>query len=169
MSVDNNSSIVSQLLMQTMLNIKNDIKQNMENLQRNASNQSVKSLSVIVESDKVAYLEGLNTFFFMERGRKKGKIPHKFTDIIRQWIIDKGISVTPKDSKSGRGKYSSQERGIREMAGAIAYTIKHNGTLLHRTGRFDDIMTTSIEKETEHLGDRMLEFLESKFDIMITK
>lgn len=87
----------------------------------------------------------------MERGRKGGKVPKGFYGIIRQWIIDKGIVVTPIPAKTQRAILSPEERGLRSLAGAIAYKIMKEGTRLHRDGGYNDIYTSAVNDELKLL------------------
>ena len=72
-------------------------------------------------------------FETLQYGREGGKVPMGFQSIIKQWIIDKGITTNPIDYKripSARWqpKYTPAERGLLAAAGAIAEKIKKSGT-----------------------------------------
>jgi hypothetical protein len=72
-------------------------------------------------------------FETLQYGREGGKVPSGFNAIIRQWIIDKGISTTDipykrKPSANWQPKYTPHERGLLSAAGAIAEKIKKKGT-----------------------------------------
>lgn len=58
----------------------------------------------------------------LETGRKPGKVPKGFAEIIEDWMRDKGIFQTK----------TIAERGA--IASAIAWRIHKEGTKLHRTG-----------------------------------
>lgn len=126
--------IVRDLLEKTMKNIKTGIEQNMRRKRRNASGRSVGSLRYTIDGDLHAQLEGSKSFIWMERGRKKGKIPTGFWRIILQWIEDKGISTTDDEH---------------DAAYMIAQHIKTNGTGLN--GGFDDIYTSVCEDNVREL------------------
>lgn len=128
------------------------IKVNMDAYGRNASGRSVKSLNVKMVTYNHGWLEGLRSYWVMERGRKAGRVPKNFRDIIRQWILDKGISVRRVPYLTNRKhKYTEDERSLRILAGAIAYKIMTSGTRLHRQQGFDDIFTSAIDKELAEL------------------
>jgi len=129
--------IVRDLLEKTMQNIKAGIERNMTNLRRNASGESVRSLRYTIDGDLHAQLEGNISFLWMERGRKRGKIPIGFHKIILQWIHDKGLSVSDKRD--------------RDAAWLIAKHIRDNGTKLNREGGFDDIYTGVINTNVSEL------------------
>jgi hypothetical protein len=87
----------------------------------------------------------------VEQGRAGGAVPRNFTSIIRQWILDKGLtpSAIPykrKPSAKWQPKYTPEERGLRQMASAIAHTIEKSGTSLYRRGGRQDIFTNVIEE-----------------------
>ena len=75
-------------------NVRQKVAQAMADYGRNASGRSVGSLTVSVNGN-VGTLFGSKSFLAMERGRAGGKVPKGFVAIIKQWIIDKGISVAP--------------------------------------------------------------------------
>lgn len=148
---------VQEMLRRHLENVKAKVTQAMADNSRNASGRSVASLSVSV-SDNVGTLYGSKSFLVMERGKKPGKVPFGFRDIIKQWIIDKGISVTPIPSKRRDTKYTPHERGLNSLAGAIAFKIMKEGTKLHRDNGYNDIYTTAVREELAALGDEMVLF-----------
>ncbi len=141
---------VSEIIKRHLENVKANVAKQMEANHRNASGRSVASLVVEV-SGNVGTLYGSKSFLAMERGRKGGKVPRGFYDIIRQWIIDKGIAVRPIPAKTNRAILSPEERGLRSLAGAIAYKIMKEGTRLHRDGGYNDIYTSAVNYELKLL------------------
>lgn len=148
---------VQEMLAQHLENVKNKVIAAMEANSRNASGKSVASLQVVVSGD-VGTLYGSKSYLVMERGKKPGKVPYRFQDIIKQWIIDKGISVTPIPAKTKNVKYTPYERGLNSMAGAIAYKIMKEGTSLFRSGGYNDIYTTAVKEELEALANELVLF-----------
>lgn len=139
---------IQRIIQGTLERIRTQMKQNMSAMKRTTSGRSVASLQIVMKQNG-GTLYGSKSWFAMERGRKGGRVPKNFRDIIRQWIIDKGIQVTPlpyKQPSRGIG-LSPQERGLRSFAGAIAYTIMKKGSRLHRTGGFDNIYSSPIQNE----------------------
>lgn len=123
-----------------------------------ASGRTIASLRVEVEDDH-GTLFGRKAFGTLETGRGPGKVPRHFTDIIRQWILDKGIRITAipykrKETEKWRPKYTPQERGLRAMARAIAYKIQKDGTQLHREGGRDDIYSPEVRKAMDNIMNR---------------
>lgn len=148
---------IVQIIHDRIEKVRNDIIENMDALKRNASKRSIKSLRIVTVGDDRAILYGERSFLVMERGRKAGRVPRNFHAIIKQWIIDKGIRVRLIPYKTNRPhKYTVQERSLNMAAGAIAYNIMTSGTRLHRMQEFDDIFTSSIEKNLEELNNELI-------------
>lgn len=124
-----------------------------------ASGRTKASIKVEVTEDG-GILWGRFPFGTLETGRRAGRISHNFAGIIRQWIIDKGISVSPiqyirKPSERWKPKYTPQERGLMNMAGAIAQKIKKEGTRLYRENGRDDIYSPEIEKTVDNITKKI--------------
>ena len=79
-------------------------------------------------------------FIHAEKGRRAGRIPRNFVDIIQQWIEDKGVQVpqglTPK-----------------RFASAIAYKIKYYGSLRYRTQSPADVVQPVADEMIPRLND----------------
>lgn len=91
----------------------------------------------------------------VEKGRPAGPVPHGFHGIIKQWIVDKGLTVPQVPYKTERPhRYSVQERSLNIFAGQISHTIKEHGTRLYRNGGREDIYTQVLN---ERLGELMQE------------
>jgi hypothetical protein len=126
---------------------------------RNASGRTIQSLRVVAGDDGVA-LFGRSAFGTMETGRKAGKVPFGFRDIILQWMEDKGISGAPipyvrKPSAKWQPKYTPKERGDMSLAGAIAATIKKKGSKLHRDGGDNEIYSKEIPIALKQIRERL--------------
>lgn len=98
-----------------------------------ASSRSLKQFS----TDSEFTLFGAEHFKWMEVGRRAGKTPRNFRDIIIQWMKDKGI--TPR---------VNTEQGYRSAAFFIARKIRQQGTFLYRTRSFRDIFSSVINQES---------------------
>lgn len=99
---------------------------------------------------------GRGYFQSLELGRPAGRVPRGFAYIIRQWILDKGLSVRMipyqrQPSERWQPKYSVEERSLRAAAGAIAHNIATRGTRLYQQGGRSDIYTPVLEEETRRL------------------
>lgn len=127
-------------------------------LGQRASGRTERSLRVEVKDDH-GTLYGRQAFSVLETGRGPGRVPRRFEDIIRQWILDKGIAVTAipykrQVSENWRPKYTPQERGLRAMAGAIAYKIRTEGTRLHREGGTLDVYSSATRETIDKILNR---------------
>ena len=92
----------------------------------------------------------------MERGRGPGKVPYNFTQIIREWILNKGISFSGVPGKT-------QERKLTNLSWMIANSIMKKGTTLHRNSGYNDIFDTLIAKEMEKLADEAAGIIDTEF------
>lgn len=81
----------------------------------------------------------------LETGRKGGKVPYGFKNIIREWIVAKGLRF--KDDKQ-----------LDRWAAAIAWKIAREGTQLYRAGAPKDIFETPIAEFTQRLSERIAVF-----------
>ena len=127
-----------------------EMRENLAKTNPNASGRTSASLRVVM-TDTGGQIWGRRYFRGTEQGRAGGKVPHNFQSIIRQWILDKGLtpSAIPykrKPSANWSPKYTPDERGLRQMASAIAHTIAKSGTSLYRSGGRKDIFTNVIEE-----------------------
>lgn len=129
-----------------------------------ASGRTANSLHVEVNDD-AGTLYGRKAFGVLETGRKAGPVPKSFVGVIRQWIIDKGIPYKPipyvlVPSERWTPKYTPEERGLRSLAGAIAYKIRKEGTVLFRAGGRDDIYSQEIPKTIYSIMSRVFAVFE---------
>lgn len=79
-------------------------------------------------------------FFYAEHGRRAGKIPYNFVDILEEWVADKGIAVP-----SGLT--------ARKFASAIAWKIKRYGSLRYRTKSPADVVQPVADEMIPRLND----------------
>lgn len=123
-----------------------------------ASGQTIASLYVEERADGGALkFHGKMPFGVLETGRKPGRVPYGFRDIIYRWMQDKGVHATPIPYKRpGLHKYSEQERGDRSLAGAIAYVIAKSGTRLYRNGGRTDIYSNEIPVTVANIRSKIL-------------
>ena len=130
-----------------------------ENMKRNkqvVTGKTAQSLAVEVDEWGGRLMGNVPVIPTLETGRKAGRVPRGFASIIYQWMQDKGIHGDPIPYvRSGKHKYSAQERGDRSMAAAIAYTIKTKGSRLHRTGGRADVYSNEIPKTIARLQERL--------------
>ncbi len=124
------------------------IRNNIDTTGTTASGRTAKSMHVDLTGVGVA-LFSRPSFKGVEIGRPGGAIPQGFNAIIKQWIIDKPITVTQipykrKSSATWQPKYTVEERSLNAAAGAISVSIKEKGTKLFQSGGRDDIYSTEL-------------------------
>ena len=128
-----------------------EIRAQLEATGTNASMRTSDSLEVVMTKTGGQIL-AREYFQGVEMGRPAGKVPHGFQSIIKQWILDKKIQVTPVPYKTDRPhKYDERERSLNIAAGAIAHTIATSGTQLYRNGGRTDIFTEVINRNMQGL------------------
>ena len=74
----------------------------------------------------------------LEKGRKAGKTPKEFREIIERWAIAKGITFSSEADRS-------------RFAYFVAQKIRREGTKLYRSGGSIDIFSSAIEEMKETL------------------
>lgn len=150
---------ISYIVGEELEELKQRIIRNMQAAGAVATGKTIQSLSVETRADggKLIF-RGRMPFAVMETGRRGGKIPYGFTNIIYAWMQAKGVHAAPKPYKrEGLHKYASaQERGDYTMASAIAHTIAKSGTRLFREGGRDTIYSQEIPKSVSIIRESLL-------------
>ena len=136
---------VQKLLTLHLGNIKVGIAQRMASSGRSASGNSVASLDVEV-SDGEGVLSGGKQWETMQRGRGPGKVPSNFREVIKNWVMAKGISIQPKGKQT-------QEQAIESFSFLVTRNIMQKGTKLYRDKGYNDIYDTLLREEIEKLSD----------------
>ena len=109
----------------------------------NASGKTIASMKVTTTPDG-GQLTGRSYFGTLETGRRGGRIPRNFADIIYQWMQAKGVHAI-----------EGGERADRSLSWAIAKTIQKKGTLLYREGGRDTIYSKEIIKTIANINSRL--------------
>ena len=99
---------------------------------------------------------GRSFFAVLETGRKAGKVPKNFRQIIEKWATDKGLSFdTPAK--------------LRSFSYLVARKIAREGTKQYRTGRRTDVFTEAINETVtniqKQIGNDMLKEIVTINDI----
>jgi hypothetical protein len=146
---------IAQILSEELGTLKAAIVNNIRVTGQWASGRTAASMAVYV-SGNTGELVGRKAFGTLETGRKGGRVPRNFHDIIYQWMMDKGIHASPIPYKTDRPhKYSEQERGDRTMAYFISQTIRREGTRLYRDGGRDDVYSRAIPLTIQRINSRL--------------
>jgi len=148
-----------QIVKEELEQMANRIKNNIDAVGATASGKTAKSMRVD-GTDFGAILSTRPAFEGLEIGKAPGNVPKGFNAIIKQWIIDKGITITqiPYKRKASLGwtpKYSTQERSLNMAAGAIASSIEKTGTALFKEGGRDDVYSIELKITTDIIKKRL--------------
>lgn len=162
---------IQDLIYRALEEVRDEIKQNISSTGSTASGRTADSMEIEV-SGTTGRLTGRQAFWTLERGRGPGRIPGNMRDIIKQWALDKGISISPipyirQASDKWQPKYTEQERGLNAFAGAVAHNIANRGTQLYLDGGRDDIYTPAIERAIDKLANNVM--LEISTELWINK
>lgn len=122
-----------------------------------ASGRAMKSMHVETDVQK-GTLFGRAFFGVLETGRRAGRVPRGFDQIIYQWMQDKNVHASPLPYKGkGPHKYTDpQVRGDMAMASAIAWSIKKRGSSLFRKGGRADIYSNEIPQTIKRIERRLV-------------
>lgn len=150
---------VKNIVVDELTALKERIARNIVATGQNASGRTIASLE-IVDTDTSVSLLGRRYFKVLETGRRGGRVPYKFSTIIRQWMEDKGIKATPIPyiripSEKWQPKYTPQERGDMSLAGAIAHKIKTEGTKLFKDGGREDVYSSEIPQTVASIREKL--------------
>ena len=146
---------VSQILTEELGTLKATIINNIRATGQWASGKTAASMAVMV-SGSIGELVGRRAFGTLETGRRGGRVPRNFNNIIYDWMMAKGVHAEPIPYKTSRPhKYTEQERGDRTMAYFIAKTIRTMGTRLYRDGGRDDVYSRAIPVAIERINSRL--------------
>lgn len=143
------------LIAETLERVKARIVERMHVTDRYATGDTERSM-VIEQYVGGARLIGRPYMQSLELGREPGPVPYNMRDIIKRWIIAKGITPTQIPYKTSRQhKYSVEERSLNAMAGAIAHTIETKGTVLYRQGGEENVYTPVLDNELPVLKEKL--------------
>lgn len=117
------------------------IKQEQTAQGRSALGRTAQSLEIEVD-ERNGILYGNSAVNTLETGRKSGKVPGGFSQIIKEWMSDKGIFQAETESKKN------------SIAFLIARKISKEGTLLSRQGGNSGVLSKAITEERITLFER---------------
>lgn len=104
-----------------------------------ASGRTIASLRVEMGDDE-GTLFGRKAFGTLETGRRGGRVPKGFYQIILEWVKDKGISVEKPKT----------------FAWFVARKIAREGTMLYRQGGRADIYSNEIPQTIDSIESRIM-------------
>lgn len=135
------SVTANYIINEELLKLKDVTAANMQAQGLNASGKTSKSLEVVM-SDNGGALMGRSFFAVLETGRKAGKVPKNFRQIIEKWATDKGLTFeTPAK--------------LRSFSYLVARKIAAEGTKQYRTGRRTDVFTDAINETVTSIQNQL--------------
>ena len=132
---------VQNIIFEELEDLRKRIISNIDSSGRRASGRTSESMRTDVSENR-GVLFGRMAFGTLETGRKPGKVPAGFYQIIKQWVIDKGISF---DSQSERNSF----------AYLVSRKIAREGTQLYRRGADTDVYTAEVPETISRIKDRV--------------
>lgn len=159
------AAVVPRIILQEELEaLRLNIISNHTRAGQKASGRTAASLHVEVSEDG-GVLYGRKPFGTLETGRKAGRVPQNFQQIIIKWMADKGIKPAPIPYLTNRPhKYTPEQRGVLKMSYFVAKKIRETGTKLFRDGGRADIYSPEIEKTVRAIESRMLSLIKTKIE-----
>ncbi len=139
------------ILRRNLEQLKEDIIQRQKDNDEWASGKTAAGYEIGAEQSH-GWLSGYRYVPVLEHGRKPGKVPYGFNEIIQRWMEAKGIQ--PRDGET-----------IERAARSIAWVIKTKGTFLHRYGYEVDIFQTPIQTFLTNIQNELGKF----YTLEITK
>ena len=130
-----------QIVFEELQDLQTRIADNIVKKGRNASGRTIESMH-IDKGDKSITLFGRKAFGTLETGRGPGNVPKGFYGIIKQWVIDKGLSF-------------STDRERNSFAYLVSRKIANEGTKLYRNGGDSDIYSKEIPKTISSIKNRL--------------
>lgn len=141
---------VQNIVFEELEDLRKRIISNIDSSGRRASGRTSESMRTDVSEDR-GVLFGRMAFGTLETGRKPGKVPVGFYQIIKQWVIDKGISF---DSQSERNSF----------AYLVSRKIAREGTQLYRRGADIDVYTAEVPETISRIKDRVGFLMRMEFE-----
>lgn len=137
-----------QILYDELVNLQNAIVNAQVQSGQVATGKTKSSFSVEATQFK-GTLFGASYLGVLKTGRKPGKVPRDFIDILKRWATAKGLSF-------------SDEKQFNRWANAVKWKIIREGTKLYRSGQTIDIFDTPIENFSRSLAERTAIYYQEK-------
>lgn len=141
---------VQNIVFEELEDLRKRIISNIDSSGRRASGRTSESMCTDVSENR-GVLFGRMAFGTLETGRKPGKVPAGFYQIIKQWVIDKGISF---DSQSERNSF----------AYLVSRKIAREGTQLYRRGADTDVYTAEVPETISRIKERVGFLMKMEFE-----
>ena len=139
------SITTKEIIKEELEQLKKDIIQRQKDSGAMASGKTAAGYEVVAEGELHGQLKGYSYVGVLEVGRKPGKVPMYFKEIIKRWIISKGLQY-------------QDDKDLNRMAASIAWVIHKEGTTLHRNGYKVDIFDTPLKDFTNRINEKISMF-----------
>lgn len=133
---------IQEILNIELSRLKTDIATRSEQAGQRATGKTIASVSVENVSESGGQLLGNDYIGVLATGRKGGKVPYDFIDILKRWATAKGITF-------------SDERQFNTWAYFVKKKIQKEGTVLYRSGVTKDIFDTPIADFQTRLSEKI--------------
>lgn len=140
---------IEDILLQEFKELRRDIIDNHTDAGQVASGRTRDSLSIDNVTDRGGQLSGASYIGVLETGRKGGKVPYDFIDILKRWAQAKGLTF-------------SNEKDFNRWAWFVSQKIKREGTALYNRSGKEDIFTTAIKDFESRLANQTVVFYQQK-------
>lgn len=147
-------SSIPDILREELDQLRSDIIFRHEQAGQVASGKTREALEVQLPDQTTGQLIGFAYSGVLERGRKPGRVPRDFIDILKRWAAAKNISF-------------SNEKQFNIWANAVKWKIIREGTKLYRSGRNEDIFSTPYEELNTRLSARIATYFENEINNLI--
>lgn len=150
-----------QIIEETCKAIIEKISANIDSTGLRATGDTQRSLRYEVYDDG-STVYGRPYFKGLEMGRPAGAVPGNFVDIIKRWIVAKGLIPTPRPYLTDRPhKYTVEERSLNIMAWAVAEKIRREGFKPWRNGGYveppqEDVYTPVVAEAVVSLKSKLI-------------
>ena len=123
---------ISEIITKNITDLIKQIQTNIVTSGKTASGRTKNSLSYEEVEPNHFIVTGAAHFETLEKGRPAGKVPHRFSDIIKLWAVDKGL-------------FAPTDKNLSSFAYFTAKKIADYGTEQHRLGKRTDIYSDAIK------------------------
>lgn len=132
---------IETILQEELEALKDDIIKRHENAKQVASGKTRDAFEIDVNGFH-GILLGAPYSAVLESGRKPGKVPYKFYEILKKWAEVKGITF-------------ETETALNRWAYFTSLKIKNEGSKLYSSGNNEDIFTTAVIEFEERLNNKI--------------
>ena len=137
-----------QILYEELQSLESDIVQRHVQAGQVASGKTKEAFELNI-GGLTGQLLGASYLGVLKGGRKPGKVPKDFIDILKRWVEAKGISF-------------QNEEQFNLWVNAVKWKIMKEGTKLYRSEQTQDIFDTPIEQFNKRISDRIINYYEQE-------